>query len=132
MEPRIDNVGLEPLTGSVEFPPPPRSDRTFNYSVPPVSLTLRVARNKNRVVKTPPPLRANGMRDLLTDMHARHYVYAALHAAAGRSALKYHTNLTVAILAISLGTTLATGIVQGLIEPVWANLMTNSSLSVQG
>lgn len=71
-----------------------------------------------------------GIRALLASMRERHYAYAAMHTAAARSAARYHRNFTVAILTITLVTTLVTSMIQEVAPPIWIGLTGNAALAL--
>ncbi|GFR91545.1 hypothetical protein ElyMa_002595300 [Elysia marginata] len=104
-----------------------------------VPLTLKMAKGRKRSVPSAltrtfqqkGETHPHAMRRLLEKTRTRHHAYAAMHAAAGRSAASIHKNFTVAILTTTLVTTLATNLMQeDLIDPRWTTLVSNASLAL--
>lgn len=98
-----------------------------------VLLTARKARRR----KAEPVMRG-GMRALLQKMRERHLAYAAMHAAAARSRKAYHRRFTVAIIALSVLTTIATNAATSYdanseyIDVYWYGQMSNGALAIIG
>lgn len=121
---------------------PPRTDsvvRTAASDATPVSprRVLLTARSARRRRHTSPAVTgggpsAEGTRALLRQMQARHEAYAAMHTAAGRSAAEYHRYYTVAILVLSLATSLATYTLSAFEDERWTTLASNIALTATG
>lgn len=147
MSARADNLAAGDVTINVGdtfdsmssggIPPLPAAKPDTTSSSDSVPLTLKVARARKRRVAGPlatcaqgKHARISGMRALLEQIRARHHAYAAMHTAASRSAAAYHRNFTVAILVITLITTLVTNVIQDLVEPLWTTLVSNVALAL--